>query len=216
MDTPGTDARYDEEYFLRGKASGKSLYENYRWLPNLTIPMAQALVDHCGIELDDSILDFGCARGYLVKALQKLSHQARGYDVSDWALKNCDPEVRDAVSNQWPPFFHVDWIIAKDVLEHVDLYRISRTVQQFAEIAQKGVFVVVPLSKGIGQGYVVPEYEADVTHILRWPLEQWMDEFVNAFDHNWEISARYRVKGIKDNYAEFQKGNAFITCRRIG
>lgn len=215
MDQHGTDARYDEEYFIRGKQSGKSLYENYRWLPNLTIPMAKAMVDHCGIELHDSIMDFGCARGYLVKALHKLCFEARGYDISQWALDNCDIEVRDAVSNVWPPNHHVDWIIAKDVLEHIELHKLGHLLTQFASIAIKGVFIVVPLSRGLGQGYAVPEYEADVTHIVRWPLDQWLDEMVNAFDHEWEISARYRIKGIKDNYAHFEKGNGFITCRRI-
>lgn len=215
MDHPGMDGRYDEDYFLRGKQSGKSLYENYRWLPGLTIPMASRIVEHCGIELSDSILDFGCARGYLIKALQTIGHEARGYDISEWALANCDPEVKDAVSNQWPPAKHVDWIIAKDVLEHIPLHNISRLLRQFSEIAAKGVFVVVPLSKGLGQRYAVEEYEADMTHVLRWPLEQWVDEMHNAFDHTWEISARYRIKGIKDNYADWERGNGFITCKRL-
>ena len=32
-------SQYDEDYFLRGKQTGKSLYEDYRWLPELTRPM---------------------------------------------------------------------------------------------------------------------------------------------------------------------------------
>jgi len=216
MDTNGLGARYDEDYFLRGKASGKSLYENYRWLESLTVPMVDKMIEHCGIELDDSILDFGCSRGYVVKAFKRRGFEARGYDISEWALANCDPEVSDAVSAVWPPAHDVDWIIAKDTLEHVPLHSITHTIRQIAEVAKKGVFVVVPLANGLGQGYVVPEYEADVTHAIRWPLDQWVDEFIDAFDHNWEISARYRIEGIKDNYAQFEKGNGFITCRRIG
>lgn len=210
----GKDCPYDADYFLRGKQTGKSLYENYRWLPKLTMPMAQHIVEHCGIEMDHDILDFGCARGYLVKALRDLGHDAIGHDVSKWALDNCDPEVRQYLSNHWP-MKEVDWIIAKDVLEHVELQKIGKLLRQFSEIAARGVFVVVPLSKGLGKGYVVEEYEADVTHKLRWPLEQWLDEFLDAFDHHWEISARYRIKGIKDNYADWERGNGFITCRRI-
>ena len=40
---------YDEDYFLNGKASGKSLYENYRWLPVETIAMAKAICSHLGL-----------------------------------------------------------------------------------------------------------------------------------------------------------------------
>jgi methyltransferase family protein len=212
----GMDARYDEDYFLRGKQSGKSLYENYRWLPNLTIPMCEVLTEHCGIELGDRILDFGCARGYIVKALVSLGYDAIGTDVSKWALENCDPSVKHLVRNEWPPNNPVDWIIAKDVLEHISLHNISRLLLQMAAAARKGVFIVVPLAKGLGQRYAVDEYEADVTHSLRWPLDQWMDEVLNAFDHTWEVSCRYRIAGIKDNYAQWVKGNGFITCRRIG
>jgi SAM-dependent methyltransferase len=212
--TTGKDCPYDADYFLRGKQTGKSLYENYRWLPTLTIPMAQRIADHCGFEMDDDILDFGCARGYLVKALQQLGYDAVGYDISKWALENADPAVRHLLSSTWPAR-EVDWIVAKDVLEHVELHNIGQLLKQFAGTARQGVFVVVPLSKGPGQGYVVEEYEADVTHVLRWPLDTWVGEFHDTFDHHWEISARYRIKGIKDNYADWETGNGFITCRRI-
>lgn len=214
-DTVGKDCPYDSDYFLRGKETGKSLYSNYRWLPELTVPMAQRIVSHCDIELDQDILDFGCARGYLVKALRHLGHDAIGYDISKWALDNADLEVRHLLGSHWP-VSEIDWIIAKDVLEHIELVNIGRLLRQFAETARRGVFVVVPLSKGLGQRYVVEEYEADVTHRLRWPLSQWVEEFHDAFDHHWEIAARHRIKGIKDNYGDWETGNGFITCKRIG
>src|SRR5579862_3672374 len=81
---------YDESYFLRGKESGKSLYENYRWMPDLTIPMVQRIIEHCGIRRGDSILDFGCARGYVVRAFRELGYNAYGYDISRWAIENAD------------------------------------------------------------------------------------------------------------------------------
>jgi len=215
-DTKSAHEIYDEDYFIYGRRSKKSLYDNYRWLPSLTVPMAQTIVDHCGIELDDTILDFGCARGYLVKALVSINHIAYGHDVSKWALEHADPSVASLLQNNWPTTAKFDWIIAKDVLEHIPLHGITHLIRQIAEVAQKGIFVVVPLAKGLGLPYVVPEYEKDVTHAIRWPLDQWVDEFIDALDHNWEISARYRIKGIKDNYAQFEKGNGFITCKRIG
>lgn len=209
------DARYDADYFLRGKETGKSLYHNYRWLPKLTVPMAEQIALHCEIELDQSVLDFGCARGYLVKALRSLGYNAMGYDVSEWALKNCDPEVKDLVTGDWPPPIKPDWIIAKDVLEHVPIYNITRTLQKLATAAQRGVFIVVPLAAKDGNQYVVPEYEADITHCLRWTMALWLSEIMGAFDEGWEVSARYRIAGIKDNYSQFARGNGFITCRRI-
>lgn len=208
--------KYDADYFLRGRASGKSLYDNYRWLPDLTKPMAERIVEHLGIELDDRIMDFGCARGYLVRALTELGNDAYGVDASSWAVSNCDDTVRGKVflvGNQ--PFSKPDWIIAKDVLEHLIVDEIVSTLGMFSKQANKGVFIVVPLGGFESGKYVVPEYEEDITHVIRWPLWRWVQECHLAFDERWEISARYRIKGIKDNYSQFASGNGFITIRKI-
>ena len=39
--------KYDKDYFKNGIASGKSCYSNYRWLPELTIPMAYNIIKYC-------------------------------------------------------------------------------------------------------------------------------------------------------------------------
>lgn len=204
---------FDADYFLRGRASGKSLYEDYRWLPNLTVPMCQSIADHCGMEKGQRILDFGCARGYVVKALRGLGYEAFGVDVSEWAIDNIDLEVEPyciLVSDLLPVHLRYDWVIAKDVLEHVPL--VKNTIARLMDAADKGVFVVVPLSQFDNSRYVIEEYEADVTHIQRKTLSTWMSMFIRP---GWSVEASYRVRGIKDNYAAHEIGNGFITARRI-
>lgn len=212
--TNGMDARYDEDYFIKGRETGKSLYENYRWLPDLTIPMVRRMIAHCGIDGTDRICDFGCARGYIVKAFHQLGYDAYGYDISEWALKNADPEIAHRVSNEWPTK-PIDWIIAKDVLEHIQPSELFAVIKKFREVAKKGMFIVVPLSAKAGDAYEVPDYDADVTHVVRWPLWRWVVELNSVLGYEWEISSRYRVHGIKDNYARWVNGNGFITVRRI-
>lgn len=203
-------SKYTEDYFLRGKEKGLSLYENYRWMPELTIPMAKAIAHHCGIELGQTILDFGCARGYTVKAFRELNYEAYGVDASDWAIKNCDEQVAPFVTygSRIPP--GMDWIVAKDVLEHVE--DVTEVIDEMMEQAREGVFVVVPLSLFNHQAYVVPEYEMDITHIHRLCLAEWVRFFLRP---GWEVVASYRVVGVKDNYAQHENGNGFITCRRL-
>lgn len=215
---------YDEEYFLRGRESGKSLYENYRWMPELTIPMVKRIAEHCGIRrVQESVLDFGCARGYIVKAFRKLGYLAFGTDVSDWALMNCDLAVEGMIG---PPsaMLHdgkgsgigslgkaeYDWIIAKDVLEHVP--DVQETIDKLCEHARKGIFAVVPLSWLDGAPYMVDDYEKDVTHIHRLCLASWAKMFMRP---GWSVEARYLLPGVKDNYAEWARGNGFITARRV-
>jgi len=213
---PVMGQQYDADYYLRGQQSGKSLYDNYRWLPDLTLPMAEVIAEHMMFELNDKILDFGCARGYLVKALNEVGYEnATGCDLSDWALANCDEDVRGKVSKDGFNQVH-DWVIAKDTLEHLTVEDLRGALLKFEGHARHGVFIVVPLAEDYANSkYVIPEYEQDITHVIRWPLWKWVQECLSVFGETWEISARYRLKGVKDNYSQFAKGNGFITIRRI-
>ncbi len=207
---------YDESYFIRGKETGKSLYQSYRWLPDLTIPMAQAIVDHCRISPDHQILDYGCARGYLVRALNEIHFPyVIGCDISEWAITNCDGKVKQQLyltsdfKNILPG--DIDWIIAKDVLEHVE--NLTTVVEDMLATARVGIFVVVPLSPSFGTPYVVADYERDVTHLHRFGLNAWISLFMRP---GWEVTASYRVPGVKENYFKpgWETGNGFITARK--
>ena len=206
---------YDESYFLRGKETGKSLYTNYRWMPDLTIPMCEAIVNHCRINKGAHVLDFGCARGYTVKALRALGYDAYGLDCSEWAIDNCDPDVRDFVEHGGviTPYDTYEWVIAKDVLEHVEDAKF--VTECFMEVATAGIFVVVPLAlKDFDKRYVIRNYDKDITHIHRLTLASWAEMFMVP---GWSVEASYRLPGVKDNYWKpgWEKGNGFLTCRRL-
>src|SRR3954469_1999410 len=98
--------QFDSDYFLHGKQTGKSLYEDYRWMPELTIPMVERMIAHLGIVKGDTILDFGCARGYAVRAFQQLGYDAWGIDCSGWAIENCDKAVVGRVRQAVQPDKH--------------------------------------------------------------------------------------------------------------
>lgn len=210
-----TERSYDADYFLRGKELGISGYTDYRWMPDLTIPMAQVIIDHCGIDKKDKILDFGCARGYVVKAFRRLGHEAYGVDVSQWAVENGDEEIKQHLVHAPDgslPDTRFDWVIAKDVLEHIPY--VSYVITRLMNAASKGVFAVVPLSHFDNSKYVVDEYEKDVTHIQRKTIGTWIEMFMR---HGWSVEASFRIAGIKDNYYKpgWEQANGFITARRI-
>ena len=171
-------------------------------------------MEHCGIEKTDTVLDFGCSRGYLVKALREMGYTAYGEDISDWAIANCDPAVQPYLAKQWQ-LIKPEWIISKDVLEHLSSGDLAATLERFETTAKKGIFVVVPLSNN-GRTFAVPEYDQDITHVQRMSLLDWAGLFHTIMDGTqWEIATRYRIVGIKDNYAQFARGNGFITCKRV-
>lgn len=166
---------YDEDYFENGIETGKSCYENYRWLPELTIPFAYKIMKFAEIEEDETVLDFGCAKGFLVYALRLAGVSAYGYDSSRYAIENCHPDVEDYVSNYlaWNPRY--DCITSKDVFEHIPNNALIGLVRSLAFVAPK-MLVLVPYTKTTKKDEFVNEkYEQDPTHINRKTFDGWKE-----------------------------------------
>lgn len=208
----GTASLFDEDYYERGKETCKSLYSNYRWLPELTIPMASYLVWQLPIDDDQTVLDFGCAKGYLVLALRLLGRQAYGVDISKYATERCPKEVEpyirmitpnDSLSPQHG--YPYDWVLAKDVLEHIPYNDIDRVLSSIRDAGKK-LFAVIPLAmNGL---YIVPMYENDVSHIIREDMDWWIERFRRAgFKH---LKSSYYMPYIKENYRSWERGNGFF------
>ncbi|MBY0510658.1 MAG: class I SAM-dependent methyltransferase [Rhodospirillaceae bacterium] len=209
---------YDADYYERGVQTGKSGYQNFTWLPELTIKMAHHLILTLPINRGEKVLDFGCAKGFLVKALRLLDIDAYGVDISAYAIDQVDPMVRglcalikDAAD---PVCFNreYDWLVSKDVFEHLNEAQL-RQLLTCAKPKVKRMFAAVPLGKDDGSGYIVPSYDNDVTHIIVKPLRWWMDLFLEC---GWNVdSATHSFRGVKDNWtASWPRGNAFFVISR--
>lgn len=172
---------FDKDYYQNGRETHKSLYENYRWIPQISFEISVWLqYEFPGC----SILDFGCAYGYVVKALRLLDMEAWGYDISPHAIQN---------SNEWcnnnllaTP--DCDVVFAKDVLEHIPYEQID---DELSNIKEKGkqFFFIIPL--GDNGVWRIAEYDADITHEIKEDEEWWLRKFkqhkfhIRTFDYNW-------------------------------
>lgn len=197
---------YNQNYYERGIQTGLSLYTDFHWIPELTIPMAMAIIDYLGIKRGQRIYDHGCAKGYMVKAFRWLGREAYGSDISEYALSKADPDVTKFLSKD-PPKQHFHFTISKDTLEHMQLKDIKRLL---TKLDSNVLFVIVPL--GDGKRYFIPAYELDKTHIHKQPLDWWIDLIKYC---GWKIkSAVPLVPGIKDNWNYQSEGNAFIIAEK--
>tara|TARA_R110002020_G_scaffold61317_1_gene165134 strand:- start:44 stop:685 length:642 start_codon:yes stop_codon:yes gene_type:complete len=167
---------FDSDYFERGPVVGKSLYTNYRWLPELTIPLAHHIAIDCQLNSDAKVCDFGCAKGYLVYALRLLGYKAYGVDISEYAVSKAPKEVNGHVSCIEPctSFGTYDWIICKDILEHIPYENIAEQLDVLSANC-KHLLAMIPL--GDGEKYFIEAYEQDSTHVIREDLGWWKDTF---------------------------------------
>jgi hypothetical protein len=186
-------------------------------MPELTIRMAHHMTRILPIRLGETVLDYGCAKGYLVKALRLLDINAFGCDISSYAIKNVDDSVKrycEKIPPELPPVpfpgLRFSWIVTKDVLEHMSERDIHWFLSSTAHRCDS-MFHVIPL--GDGCKFTVPEYERDTTHVTAWPADKWISKF-RAYGWN-NITYGTEVMGIKELWTSlYETGNGFFWLRR--
>ena len=200
---------FNEDYFERGIELGISGYSYYRWMPEFTIPMCFKMIQYLGIKEEDRILDFGCAKGYLVKAFRLLHFEAYGFDISDYALDQAPRVVEKYLYRSLEGLEKFDWIIAKDVLEHIDYKDIDYLLKTLLKSLCNNMFCIIPLGNSIS--YNVHLYDKDITHVIKESMKWWVNKFKeNDFDI---IRSTYAANDIKENYAHYEKGNGFFVLK---
>jgi len=207
--------KFNEDYYERGVETGVSCYSNFRWIPELTIPLCATMIESLGIGKFETILDFGSAKGYLVKGFRLLHREAYGAEISDYAIQATPESVRSYIYHYDRDKENLlnrkfDWIIAKDVLEHIEYSDIDSILSFLNKIGNK-MFAVVPL--GEEGNYIVPAYNLDVTHIIKESLEWWINKFK---ENNFKIiEATYHMPHIKANWEKWGQGNGFFILSKV-
>lgn len=192
---------FDQEYFEYGILTGKSLYYRYRWMPDLSSSLARAVIQLAELCPAHSILDFGSAKGFLVKALRRLDMLAWGCDISQYAISHVDPEVkaycRPCGDVRIIPFDRqFDVCISKDVFEHIDTFALDIVLRC---IGQRCVNMVAIVPLGDNGKFNIREYHLDVTHRIAQSEKWWARKFRR---NGWTVlDFRHAVDGIKDNWA---------------
>lgn len=166
--------------------SNVSNYKNYndRCYDNLV----QSLITECNMKKDDSIIDYGCATGLLIRSFKNYRFtKLIGTDISNWAIKegrnkfNLKSELRyfkmDLLAT------HKDWIIALDVLEHIstfeELVHILCIIKKIT--TRKGIIVRIPVSKNEGEDFHLEVSRIDKTHYQIHSKQWWLKLFA-TFD----------------------------------
>jgi len=82
---------YGKDYFDGERSIGYGGYRyDGRWKP-----IAEDIIAHFALKPGNRVLDVGCAKGFLVKDLMLMlpGLEVFGLDISDYAVKHCEPEV---------------------------------------------------------------------------------------------------------------------------
>lgn len=198
---------YNERYYEYGRSTGYSWYDNYKWEPERSHAEAGAFVAALDVPVMSSCVDFGCAKGYFVRAMVEQGHNCYGIDISAYARAAADPMVRDRLFSPAAFPHHCEHGFSKDVLEHVPYEDIDAVLEYLASIARLWM-LIVPLARD--RKYLCADYELETTHIIREDAPWWIERVQRVMEIN---GAALWIPGIKDKWFPVHPmGNLVLTA----
>ena len=139
--------QFGKDFFDGDRSTG---YGGYVYSPRFWQPVIPTFIEHWGLTSDSSVLDAGCAKGFmlydLVQAIPGVS--IAGIDVSEYAIKNGMSEVKGflSVANVMSlPFDDdsFDIVISVNTIHNLARDDCAKALQEIERVARRGAFVTV-------------------------------------------------------------------------
>lgn len=139
--------KFGEEFFDgdRKYGYGGFSYDSKYWTP--VIPDFE---NHFGSMTGHSILDVGCAKGFMLYDLVRLvpDIQVAGIDISEYAIENCLPNVKQflSVANATDlPFKDqsFDIVISINTIHNLDLEDCKQALREISRVSRGSSFITV-------------------------------------------------------------------------
>lgn len=130
-----------------------------------------------------TVLDAGCAMGYLVETLRERGVEAWGVDVSEYAISQVHPNVRAfcGIGSITEPFERTyDLIVCIEVLEHLNKTDGNRAIENLCCHTSDILFSSTP------HDFI------EATHFNVQPPEYWAEQFArHGFYHDLDFDAAF-------------------------
>lgn len=112
--------------------------------------VATRLIEHYRLKTGDKVLDIGCGKGFLVYDLVSCSTpmNARGIDISDYAIENSFDEIRDRLmlgSAVELPFetSEFDLVVSFNALHNLSREDVKLALREINRVSKSSAFVQV-------------------------------------------------------------------------
>ena len=175
-----------------------------------------------------TVLDAGCAMGFLVEALRERGVEARGIDVSEYAISRVDESVSDhcSVGSLTEPIAgRYDLIVCIEVLEHIppaeasaaianlcgatDRLLLSTTPDDYAEATHLNVQPPEAWAAALAAEGMIREVERDASYITPWAAlygrtDEPLEEVVRRYDRSW-YRLRREADQLRDSLRDAQR-----------
>lgn len=174
--------QFGREFFDGDRSHG---YGGFNYDPRFWRPVVPALQAHFGLTARDSVLDVGCAKGFMLHDLAAMipGITVKGVDISAYAIENAiedmRPNVQVANATTLPfPDDGFDVVISITTVHNLERPELILALQEIERVSRRGSFITV-------DAYRTPE---ERERMLAWNLtaksvlhvDEWRSLFAEA------------------------------------
>ena len=163
---------FDRDYF---ESHNKSNYGSYCDFPFFK-DVAKFIYNKF---LPRDVLEFGCARGFIIRWLRRLGVDAHGVDISTYAVSTAPDEVKPYLEigdiTNYNPIKRYDLVLCLETIEHVDPQDTNKIVKCLFDSTEEYCLISTPITSK--EGTNDNEKDGDHSHINIHTKDYWVNKF---------------------------------------
>lgn len=182
--------KFGEEFFDGDRANG---YGGFVYHPRFWQPVIPTFQSHWGLTSASSILDVGCAKGFMIHDFAELipGITVKGLDVSEYAIQNTIEDMRphtqvaDAKSLPYQDK-SFDYVISVTTIHNLDRAELIQSLQEIERVARLGSFITVDAYRNDEEKERMFAWNLTAKTILH--VDEWKELFKDAGysgDYHW-------------------------------
>ena len=125
-------------------------YGGFNYFPRFWQPVIPTFQEHWGLSKNSSILDVGCAKGFMLHDLAQLipGITVKGIDISEYAIENAIEDMKShvQVANATKLPFEdqsFDVVISINSIHNLERDECGRALQEIERVSRNGSFITV-------------------------------------------------------------------------
>ena len=138
---------FGKEFFDGDRKFG---YGGLKYNPKYWTNVVKDFVDYYKIKPEAKILDVGCAKGYMLYDFKRQypGLELHGVDISEYAIKNCHPEVKDNLQvgkaeNLKFEDNYFDLVISINTVHNLELKDCAASIKEISRVSKANSFITV-------------------------------------------------------------------------
>ena len=173
---------FGRDYFDGDRRCG---YGGYNYHPRFWTDTVRHIRDYYQLPEDASVLDIGCAKGFMLHDFHQLMPQARlaGIDISEYAIANAmesvKPFVRVGNANHLPfPDNSFDLVLAINTIHNLPYEQCKESLREIARVSRRNAFVMVDAFRTEAQRQALLRWVLTAETVLH--VDDWLRLFAEA------------------------------------